>query len=258
MKVYIEGRKLGKEDSTDRENMKVKSVQLTDAYGRAVKVLQRREVTRSLGGKHEVLKLQVPSGYLSPRNIVHMEGVEPVYTDNFIMMNPSHPLVKAPAIEGLEDACRLNLRGAAHVVLLGGLQLSRWIDWEEPLEVRVDRGWFRVSDGEGLLDAILKSGVMTEVSGALHKPHDKKFKLVKSFKTVKNAPVLQVTLWGYKDEWVAELDMDLKRGVGHWKEVVQNHLTAGKTHPYIVNQLLAWYWGVVSFKLEIPVVAKPG
>ncbi len=113
--------------------MKIKSIDLVDAYGRAVKVLQRREVTRSLGGKHEVLKLQVPSGYLSPRNIVHMEGVEPVYTDNFIMMNPSHPLVKAPAIEGLEAACMLNLRGAAHVVLLGGLQLSRWIDWEEPL-----------------------------------------------------------------------------------------------------------------------------
>jgi hypothetical protein len=257
MKVYIEGRKLGKEDSTDRENMKVKSVQLTDAYGRTVKVLQKREVTTTLGGQHEILRFQVPSGYLSPRNIVHMEGIEPVYTDTFIMMNPSHPLVKAPAIEGLEAACMLNLRGAAHVVLLGGLQLSRWIDWEEPLEVRVDRGWFKLRKA-GLLDAILKSGVMTEVSGALHKPHDKKFKLVKSFKTVKNAPVLQVTLWGYKDEWVAELDMDLKRGVGHWREVVRNHMAAGKTHPYIVNQLLAWYWGVVSFKLEIPVVAKPG
>jgi len=237
--------------------VKVKSVQLTDAYGNDVKVLQKKQLTRTLGGEHYIHTFQAPIGYLTPRQMVALEGVEPVYTDNFIMMNPAHPLVKAPAIEGLEQACMLNSRGAAHVVLLRGLQLSRWIDWEGPLEMRADRGWFKLRKA-GLLDAILKSGVMTEVSGALHKPHDKKFKLVKSFKTVKNAPVLQVTLWGYKDEWVAELDMDLKRGVGHWREVVRNHMAAGKTHPYIVNQLLAWYWGVVSFKLEIPVVAKPG
>ena len=237
--------------------MKIKSIKLADAYGRDVKVLQKREVTRSLGGKHEVLKFQVPVGYLTPRNIVHMEGIEPVYTDTFVMMNPSHVLVKAPAIEGLEAACMLNLRQASHAVVLGGRQLSSWIDWEGPLEMRVDRGWFRVSDGEGLLDAILKSGVMTEVSGALHKPHDKEFRLIKSFKTVKNAPVLQVTLWNYKDEWVAELDIDIKKGVGHWREVIGNHLTGRKTHPYIVNQLLAWYWGVISFKLEIS-SAKPG
>ena len=142
-------------------------------------------------------------------------------------------------------------------MLLGGLQLSRWVDWEEPLEVRVDRGWFRVSDGEGLLDAILKSGVMTEVPGTLHKPHDKEFRLIKSFKTVKNAPVFQVTIWQDAGEWVAELDIDLKKGVGHWREVIGNHLTERKTHPYIVNQLLAWYWGVISFKLEIS-AAKSG
>ena len=185
-----------------------------------------------------------------------MEGIEPIYTDTFVMMNPSHPLVKAPAIEGLEDACMLNLRAAAHSVLLGGLQLSRWIDWEEPLEMRADRGWFKLRKA-GVLDAVLRSGAMIKVSGVLHHPHDKKFKLIESFKTVRNAPVLQVTLWNYKDEWVAELDIDIKKGVGHWKEVIRNHLTAGKTHPYLVNQLLAWYWGVISFKLEKP-AAKPG
>ena len=259
MKVYIEGRKLGKEDSTDRENMKVKSVHLVDAYGRAVKVLQKRETTRSLGGKHKLLSFQVPSGYLRPKNIIYMEGVEPSYTDTFVMINPSHLLVKAPGIDELEDACKLNLRQASQAVLLTGRRLARWIEWGVPLEMRADRGWFRVSDGEGLLDAILRSGAMMEVPGTLHKPHDKEFKLIKSFKTVKNAPVFQVTLWHHANgEWVAELDMDLKRGMGHWVEVVRNHLTHGKTHPYIVNQLLAWYWGVVSFKLEIPVVAKSG
>ena len=238
--------------------MKIKSVKLVDAYGRDVKAIQKRDITRSLGGKHQVLSFQVPSGYLRPRNIVHMEGVEPSYTDTFVMINPSHLLVKATGIDDYGDACKLNLREAAHMVFLSGKKLYSWIEWGVPLEMRADRGWFRVNDGEGLLDTILRSGAMVEVPGTLHKPHDKEFRLIKSFKTVKNAPVLQVTLWHHANgEWVAELDMDLKRGMGHWKEAVRNHLTQGKTHPYIVNQLLAWYWGVISFKLEIS-SAKPG
>ena len=237
--------------------MKVKGVNLINAYGQEVRALRKKDRTRTLGGKHFVLSFQVPVGYLRPKNIIHMEGIEPVYTNSFVMMDPWK--VEAPGIDGYGDACKLNLREAAHVVLLGGLQLSRWIDWEGPLEMRMDRGWFRVSNGEGLLDAILKSGVMVEAPGTLHKPHNKEFKLVKSFKTIKNSPVFQVTLWHHSNgEWVAELDMDLKRGIAHWKEVASNHLTQGKTHPYILNQLLAWYWGVISFKLEIPVVAKPG
>ena len=236
--------------------MKVKGVNLINAYGQEVRALRKKDRTRTLGGKHFVLSFQVPVGYLRPKNIIHMEGIEPVYTDSFVMMDPWK--VEAPGIDGYEDACKLNLREAAHMVFLSGKKLYSWIEWGVPLEMRADRGWFRVNDGEGLLDTILRSGAMTEVPGTLHKPHDKEFRLIKSFKTVKNAPVLQVTLWHHANgEWVAELDMDLKRGMGHWKEAVRNHLTQGKTHPYFVNQLLAWYWGVISFKLEIS-SAKPG
>ena len=249
-------KKINKKNQYNKK-MKVRSVKLLDAYGRDVKVVQKKEVTRSLGGEHEILRFKVPAGYLRPRNIVYMKGLEPVYTDTFVMMNPWK--VEAPGIDGYEDACKLNLREAANIVFLGGKKLYSWIEWGVPLEMRSDRGWFRVRDGAELLDMILRSGAMVEVPGTLHKPHDKEFKLIKSFKTVKNAPVFQVTLWHHANgEWVAELDMDLKRGMGHWVEVVRNHLTHGKTHPYIVNQLLAWYWGVVSFKLEIPVVAKSG
>jgi len=233
--------------------MKIKSIDLSDAYGRQVKVLQKREVTTTLGGKHGILSFEVPVGYLRPNKIVYMEGVEPVYTDNFIMMNPAHPLVKAPAIDGLESACRLNLRQASHAVVLGGRQLSSWIDWENPLKMQQDRGWFRVLNKRPVefYQALLGTGVMVRVPGELHHPHKPNFELVGSFKTKNRVPVFQVTIWQDAGEWVAELDIDLKKGVGHWREVIGNHLTERKTHPYIVNQLLAWYWGVISFKLVV-------
>ena len=248
-----------------------RGVDLVDAYGNDVQALEKTEITRSLGGKHKLLSFEPPVGYLSPKKIVCMDGVEPCYTDTFLMMDPDHPLVKFPWSH--EQACRMNLKEASKSVLLAGLRLSDWIDWKDALEQRMDRGWYKVKLRDGrrlrpsLLETILKSGAMTEVSGALHKPpnKNKKFNLVKSFKTIRNGPSLQVTLWhyvsgrkgtvtgpyAYRHNWVAEIDIDLKTGVGHWAEVVQNHLTEGKTHPYLVNQLLAWYWGVISFKLEI-------
>ena len=157
--------------------MKIKSVKLVDAYGRDVKVVQKKEVTRSLGGEHEILRFKVPEGYLRPRNIVYMKGLEPVYTDNFIMMNPAHPLVKAPAIDGLESACRFNLRQASHAVVLGGRQLSSWIDWENPLKIQQDRGWFRVLNKRPVefYQALLGTGVMVRVPGELHHPHKPNF-----------------------------------------------------------------------------------
>jgi hypothetical protein len=240
---------LGPENKNGKA-MKIKSIKLVNAYGEEVRALQKKEITGTLGGKHAIMSFQVPVGYLTPKRIVQIDGVEPVYTDTFVMMHPWK--AKAPGIDGYEGACRLNLKEAANTVLFGGHRLSNWIKWGEPLELRADRGWFSVLNErrdykrQSLLDAALSSGVMIEASGILHHPHDKKFKLVKSLKTVKNSPVLQMTLWKYKDEWVAEIDM------GHWKEVARNHLTAGKTHPYVVNQLLAWYWGVISFKLVTP------
>ena len=152
----------------------------------------------------------------------------------------------------------MNLREASSAVSFHGRPLSSWIEWNDPLEIRQDRGWFKVLKEPGsLLDALNKTGSMVEVPGTLHDPHKPNFALVASFKTAHRIPVLQVTLWRDLGEWVAEVDVDLKQGLRHWGEVVRNHLTHGKTHPYLVNQLLSWYWGVVPFKLEV-ISAKPG
>lgn len=235
-----------------------KSVYLLDAYGKQIEVEQRRETTTTLGGSHAVLSFKTPRGYLTPKRIIHIDDIEPCYTDTFVMINPSHPLVEAPAIEDLPYACELNLREATRAVALGGIRLSSWIAWDNPLEVRQDRGWFKVLKRPGsLLEALKATGVMVEVPGTLHHPHKPNFELVASYKTRQRVPILQVTLWHDAGEWVAELDIDLKKGIGHWKEVVRNHLTMGKTHPYLVNQLLSWYWGVVPFKLKVS-SAKPG
>ena len=185
---------------------------------------------------------------MRPKTIIHLDGIEPCYTDSFVMMNPWS--AEAPGIEGVEEACRMNLREASHAVLLSGAKLSRWIEWNDPLEIRQDRGWFKVLNRpRGLLDALKETGAMVQVPGTLHHPHKPNFELVASFKTRHRIPVLQITLWHDIGEWVAEVDIDLKQGPGHWGEVIKNHLTNGKTHPYVVNQLLAWYWGVISFKL---------
>ena len=62
-------KKINKKNQYNKK-MKVRSVKLLDAYGRDVKVVQKKEVTRSLGGEHEILRFKVPAGYLRPRNIV--------------------------------------------------------------------------------------------------------------------------------------------------------------------------------------------
>ena len=187
-----------------------------------------------------------------------------LFTDSFIMMNPWK--VEAPGIDGLTGACKRNLKEASQAVHLGGVDLARSIDWENPFDLRQDRGWFPIRKQPGFkinpqkfLNSLLNTGSMIEVPGTLHHPPlalkgkqpNKGFNLVKSFKTTHRIPVLQVTLWKLRDKWLAELDIDLTSGVRHWKEVVRNHLTGGKTNPYLVNQLLAWYWGIVSFKLEL-------
>lgn len=241
-------------------NMKVKAVYLTDAYGRKVRTIQRREIVqRGLEEEKQVITFEVPDGYLTPKRMVLMKGQLPVYTDIFVMINPSHRSMEAPAVEDKKQACLLNLREASYAVPLGGHRLSEWIDWKDPLKLQQDRGWFRVLEDSPMsfYHALLSTGVMKEVPADLHRPHSPNFELVESFKTKNRAPVLQVTLWHNKDEWVAELDIDLQRGMGHWREVVKNHLTGKKTNPYLVNQLLAWNWGVVSFKLEVP-AANPG
>tara|TARA_Y100000310_G_C20549730_1_gene747430 strand:+ start:42 stop:788 length:747 start_codon:yes stop_codon:yes gene_type:complete len=239
--------------------MKIKAMHLPDAYGRKVRTVQRREtVRRGLGEPRQLVTFEVPEGYLKPKTIVLMKGQQPVYTGMFVMINPSHVLMEAPAVENKQQACLLNLRQASYSVILGGRRLSSWIDWDAPLKMQQDRGWFRILDKEpvAFFKALCDTGVMEQVPGDLHRPHKKNFELVESFKTKHRVPVLQVTLWQKGDEWVVELDIDLCKGLEHWKEVIKNHLTGEKTNPYLVNQLLAWNWGVVSFKLEVP-AAKP-
>ncbi len=48
-------------------------------------------------------------------------------------------------------------------------------------------------------------------------------------------------------EWMAEMDLDLKSGVGHWFEVLGNFLTTDKTNPHEVAQALYVGWGLESY-----------
>ena len=235
--------------------MKVKAIKLLNAYGDEVKVISRAYLDTRTGGKRMIMELAAPPGYLRPKRIVHFPGIQPVLTDSFVMMDPRH--VDAPGIDGLEGACKRNLKEASQAVYSRGSNLTRLIDWENPFEMKQDRGWFPITDPAKFLNFLSNTGSMISVSGSLHRPHEKGFKLVGSFKTIHRIPVFQVTLWQHKDEWAAEIDIDAKKRISHWGEVIRNHLTGGKTNPYLVNQLLAWYWGVISFKLEIS-ADKPG
>jgi len=241
--------------------VKIKAIYLPDAYGRKVKTLQRRATTkRGFEEERQIITFDVPEGYIRPKRMVLMKGQEPVYKNIFIMINPYHRLMEAPAVEDKKQACLLNLREASYAVSLGGHRLSEWIDWKDPLKLQQDRGWFRVLEERPrlLYHALCRTEAMEDVPADLHRPHKPNFELSESFKTKSGVPVLQVTLWyDEEDQWVAELDMDVERGIAHWGEVTKNHLTGKKTNPYLVNQLLAWNWGVVSFKLEVP-AAKPG
>ena len=247
-----------------RDERRVKAINLLNAYGDEVKVISRSAQDRGMGSKRTIISFDAPAGYLKPKRIVYFSDMKPVFTDSFIMMNPWK--VEAPGIDGLTGACKRNLKEASQAVHLGGVDLARSIDWEIPFDLRQDRGWFPIRKQPGFkinpqkfLNSLLNTGSMIEVPGTLHHPPlalkgkqpNKGFNLVKSFKTTHRIPVLQVTLWKLRDKWLAELDIDLTSGVRHWKEVVRNHLTGGKTNPYLVNQLLAWYWGIVSFKLEL-------
>ena len=49
-------------------------------------------------------------------------------------------------------------------------------------------------------------------------------------------------------EWMAEVDLDLKSGVGHWFEVLGNHVTHGKTSPHEVAQVLYVGWGILTYR----------
>lgn len=235
--------------------MKVKAINLLNAYGDEVRVISRAYLDTRMGGKRMIMELAAPPGYLRPKRIVYFPDMKPVLTDSFVMMNPTH--VDAPGIDGVKGACKRNLREASQAVYSGGGNLARFIDWENPFEMRQDRGWFPITDPAKFLNFLSNTGAMISVPGTLHNSHETGFKLVESFKTVHRVPTFQVTLWQCKDEWAAEIDIDAKKGISHWGEVIRNHLTGGKTNPYLVNQLLAWYWGIVSFKLEIS-ADKPG
>lgn len=51
-------------------------------------------------------------------------------------------------------------------------------------------------------------------------------------------------------EWMAEIDLDLKSGVGHWFEVLGNHATGKRTNPHEVAQALYVGWGIESYLPE--------
>lgn len=43
---------------------------------------------------------------------------------------------------------------------------------------------------------------------------------------------------GGETEWMVDVDIDEKTGVGHWGEVIYHWVTGARTNPYAVHQLL--------------------
>lgn len=177
-------------------------------------------------------------------------------------------LIDPETAEGpaLEDACQMNLACAAKWAALGGGNLrERFLG--DVVKTAQDRVYVTVQHGEELATVLDRTGAWQRVSGRMHKKHEEGFepypsKSHCSWKTTRGAPDLQLTLWrqrigkldgnivGYEDNFVAELDIDLRTGKGHAIEVARNRLTHRKTNPLLVVQVLSYFWGVIPFRLE--------
>lgn len=247
-------------------------LRVINAYGQKPKGLKITPHDETSGG-NKVNKITAP-GYHS-RVVIEdfaRNKVDPI----LLWMNPEKvapdPVPgKGPA--GLTSACAGNLWLAAYEVRLQNYRLVDFL-YSSPVESGQDRCYFRVhpTTSAGRLHKSLDTtGVFERADGSLHHPHEEEFEQVGSWKTTRGAPVLQVTLWMRDEissqeeadannsgttyikstEFVAELDIDLHKGLGHLKEVIGNHLTGNKTHPYDVVQALVYNWGVCPFVLEV-------
>ncbi len=238
---------------SDRERVLV-----FNAYG---DVVDTAEVTRTRLAQltrydERAVRVSAP-GYLGRTVVLDFDTDDP----DVVLLAMDPKTAKGP---GLEEACEQNLRTAMDAASVRGNLVSDYFGFAGAVAVKrqQDRCYFRGFDGEKFARDASRTGAWRSVPGGLHKPHEEGFEVVGSWKTTRGAPDLQVTAWRRKQmnssqhfdrvaiDYVAELDLDLRSGAGHIFEVLENHLTGDKTHPYAVVQALAWGWGEPPFKLE--------
>ena len=146
------------------------------------------------------------------------------------------------------------------------MSLIQRLDRSGPVAELRDRCYWPLTTPQATLHDLDRTGTFAPAPSKLHKPHEPGWECVGSWKSVGRQPVLQVTLWrkdisgvGKDGAWrdfptkhVAEIDLDIyKRLLRHFfGEVIPNVISGNRTHPYVICQLLSWFWGVVPFRLE--------
>jgi len=248
-----------------------------DCYGREVKGHITVKLTRTVGGKRNVARIELPPGYLPMNPVVTFDP--PAWPRNVVaVIDPE--TAKGP---DLLEACERNLTAAAEMAFTGNSALYWWLVDDPVVKRARDRCYYNVepahdvnADPSELASALDRTGAWERVPHGLHHPPDYQvdrigdpipgtehdphmditypsaWECIGSWKTTRGGPTLQCTLWRRGGEYVAELDIDLESNVlKHlFREVIPNHLTGNKTHPYLANQAISWAWGIVPFRLE--------
>jgi len=137
------------------------------------------------------------------------------------------------------DAVRANIEAKLRHTVVGGSPLFDLVT--EEISVRKDRVFYQVS--AEMANVLERTGAVGAVSGSLHDP-PAGFESVASYKTPDDRGNLQITLFRRGNRWRADVDIDEAAGIRHGFEVLRNHLTGHKTHPYDVHQILVWYQGI--------------
>lgn len=134
-------------------------------------------------------------------------------------------------------ACLLNLTAKWHTTTVSGAPVASFI--QRVTRVERDRVWARVHPG--LLGALHASSGFRRVSGVLHDPITPDYTRVGSFKETAYATgTLQITLFRHERRGImlADCDIDEANGLRHLFHVIGRRVTKGKTHPYVIHQIL--------------------
>ena len=230
-------------------------ITVVNAYGRVVPNTKAHYHKKDASGRPLRVEISAP-GYLTYSFWRFLEATQ----QRVYMLTMDPDMAKGPS---LIDACWYNLTEAMKHTQIGGCSLARFIN-SQPLEKHEDRTYFHVYRGSELINSLDRSGSMRRASFRFHDPHEEGYEIVGSWKTTRGAPYLQITLWQKPPSgdnleqitidtltsYVAELDFDLSSGLGHASDFIKHTLTGGVTNAYLVNQALAWSWGVTSFLLR--------
>jgi len=224
-------------------------------------------------GTHAIWRITPPAGYLRPNPVIET----PKGREVLVLIDPKQATAQhhrwgeatnVPDRFGLHRICwTLMLAAGQH----HGIGLSL----ESVAATKPDRAYFETSSrlaGKLEWEKGAWSSDPVKIARRMHKPHEPGYELVGSWRSRRKGPSLQVTIWkGSGTEtpkrpasgegrhpgapYIAELDIDYKRGLGHVvKEVIPNAALRRKTDPVIAAQLCAWFWA----GFELPFTIEPG